>query len=81
MNGHWDVLVGVTSCKNIEDYNQIKSFIKDFGSLIAPMDAFLWLWGVKTLPLEVHMQNGIKVAKFLKIKKVNHPWLESFKVH
>ena len=87
MNGHGDVVGGVTSCKNIEDYNQIKSYRKDFGSLMAPMDAFLCIRGLKTLPLrmEVHMQNGIKVAKFLeshpKVKKVNHPWLESFKGH
>ena len=87
MNGHGDVVGGVTSCKNIEDYEQIKSYRKDFGSLMAPMDAFLCIRGLKSLPLrmEAHMQNGIKVAKFLeshpKVKKVNHPWLESFKGH
>ena len=54
---------------------------------MSPMDAFLCMRGLKTLPLrmEAHMQNGIKVAKFLenhpKVKKVNHPWLESFKGH
>jgi cystathionine gamma-synthase len=87
MNGHGDVVGGVSSCKNIEDYKQIKLYRKDVGSLMAPMDAFLCIRGLKTLPLrmEVHMQNGIKVAKFLeshpKVKKVNHPWLESFEGH
>ena len=87
MNGHGDVVGGVSSCKNIEDYNQIKLYRKDAGSLMSPMDAFLCMRGLKTLPLrmEAHMQNGIKVAKFLenhpKVKKVNHPWLESFKGH
>ena len=87
MNGHGDVVGGVSSCKNIDDYNQMKLYRKDAGSLMAPMDAFLSIRGLKTLPLrmEVHMQNGIKVAKFLenhpKVKKVYHPWLESFKGH
>ena len=87
MNGHGDLLGGVSSCKNIDDYNQMKLYRKDFGSLMAPMDAFLCIRGLKTLPMrmEAHMQNGIKVAKFLeshpKVKKVNHVWLESFKGH
>ena len=87
MNGHGDVVGGVSSCKNIEDYEQMKLYRKDAGMLMAPADAFLCIRGLKTLPLrmELHMQNGIKVAKFLeshpKVKKVNHPWLESFKGH
>ncbi len=87
MNGHSDVVGGVASFKNIEDYKQSERYRKDIGLLMSPMDAFLCIRGLKTLPLrmEVLMQNGIKVAKFLekhpKIKKVNHPWLESFKGH
>jgi len=87
MNGHGDVIGGVSTCKNREDLNQMKMFRKDFGSLMAPMDAFLCIRGLKTLPIRmnIHMENGIKVAKFLekhpKIKKVYHPWLESFLGH
>ena len=87
MNGHGDVVGGVSSCKNIEDYKTMREFRKDTGAIMGPMDAFLCIRGLKTLPLrmEIHMQNGIKVAKFLeshpKVKKVNHPWLESFKGH
>ena len=87
MNGHGDVVGGVSSSKTIEDYKTMRSFRKDVGSVMAPMDAFLCIRGLKTLPMrmEVHMQNGIKVAKFLeghpKVKIVHHPWLESFKGH
>ena len=87
MNGHGDVVGGVSSSKTIEDYKTMRSFRKDVGSVIAPMDAFLCIRGLKTLPMrmEIHMQNGIKVAKFLeghpKVKIVHHPWLESFKGH
>ena len=78
MNGHGDVVGGVSSYKNIEDYKQLKLYRKDAGMLMALADAFLCIRGLKTLPLriELHMQNGIKVAKFLenhlKVKKVNH---------
>ena len=87
MNGHGDVIGGVSTCKNKEDLDQMKMFRKDFGSLMAPMDAFLCIRGLKTLPIRmnIHMENGIKVAKFLekhpKIKKVYHPWLDSFLGH
>jgi len=87
MNGHGDVVGGVASCKSKEDLNIMRSYRKDFGSLMSPMDAFLCARGLKTLPMrmEHHMANGIKVAQFLeqhpKVKKVNHPWLDSFKGH
>ena len=87
MNGHGDVIGGVSTCKNKEDLDQMKMFRKDFGSLMAPMDAFLCIRGLKTLPIRmnIHMENGIKVARFLekhpKIKKVYHPWLDSFLGH
>ena len=87
MNGHGDVVGGVSSSKTIEDFKTMRSFRKDVGSVMAPMDAFLCIRGLKTLPMrmEIHMQNGIKVAKFLeghpKVKIVHHPWLESFKGH
>lgn len=87
INGHGDVVGGVASCKSIDDLNQMRLYRKDTGSLMAPMDAFLCARGLRSLPMrmKIHMENGIKVAKFLeshpKIKKVNHPWLESFRGH
>ena len=87
INGHGDVVGGVSTAKTADDINQIKAFRKDFGSLMSPMDAFLCLRGVKTLPMRMkqHMENGLAVAKYLekheKIVKVNHPGLESFAAH
>ena len=59
MNGHGDVVGGVASCKNLDDYNQMKLFRKDFGSLMSPHDAFLCIRGIKTLPMrmKLHMEN------------------------
>jgi len=44
----------------------MKLYRKDMGSLMSPMDAFLCIRGLKTLPIrmDVLMQNGIKVANF-----------------
>ena len=87
MNGHGDVIGGVSTCKNKEDLDQMKMFRKDFCFLMAPMDAFLCGRGLKTLPIRIDIliENDIKVAKFCekhpKIKKVNHPWLETFLGH
>nr|3AEJ_A Chain A, Methionine gamma-lyase [Entamoeba histolytica]3AEJ_B Chain B, Methionine gamma-lyase [Entamoeba histolytica]3AEJ_D Chain D, Methionine gamma-lyase [Entamoeba histolytica]3AEL_A Chain A, Methionine gamma-lyase [Entamoeba histolytica]3AEL_B Chain B, Methionine gamma-lyase [Entamoeba histolytica]3AEL_C Chain C, Methionine gamma-lyase [Entamoeba histolytica]3AEL_D Chain D, Methionine gamma-lyase [Entamoeba histolytica]3AEM_A Chain A, Methionine gamma-lyase [Entamoeba histolytica]3AE len=87
INGHGDVIGGVSSAKTAEDIATIKFYRKDAGSLMAPMDAFLCARGMKTLPIrmQIHMENGLKVAKFLeqheKIVKVNHPGLESFPGH
>ncbi|ELP86431.1 methionine gamma-lyase, putative [Entamoeba invadens IP1] len=87
INGHGDVVAGVSSTKTKADILTIKAYRKDAGSLMSPMDAFLCVRGMKTLPLrmKVHHENGLKVAQFLenhpKIVKVNHPGLESFPGH
>ena len=84
INGHGDVVGGVSSAKASADIAQIKLYRDSAASLMSPMDAFLCARGMKTLPMrmKVHMENGIKVAEFLekhpKVAKVNHPWLDSF---
>ena len=87
INGHGDVVGGVCIAKTKEDLDKLRFYRKDFGSLMAPMDAYLAARGMKTLPLRMkaHMENGLKVAKFLqqhpKVKKVLHPGLEDFEGH
>lgn len=55
--------------------------LRDTGATISPFNAFLLLQGVETLSLRVerHIENAIKVVKFLsehpKVAKVNHPSL------
>jgi O-acetylhomoserine (thiol)-lyase len=59
--------------------------LRDLGPSIAPMNAFLLLTGVETLPLrmEKHCANAVAVAKFLekhpKVAWVNYAGLESNK--
>ena len=59
--------------------------MRDLGSMISPMNAFLLNLGTETLPLrmERHSENALKVAKFLKdsgkIKSISYPALEGDK--
>ena len=57
--------------------------LRDTGATIAPLHAFLFLQGLETLSLRVerHVENTLKVARFLsnhpQVEKVNHPSLQS----
>ncbi len=59
--------------------------MRDLGSMISPMNAFLLNLGTETLPLrmERHSENALKVAKFLKdsgkVKSISYPALEGDK--
>lgn len=61
--------------------------LRDTGAAISPFNAFLLLQGLETLSLRVerHVENAIKVARFLeshpKVKAVNHPALQSHPNH
>ncbi len=53
--------------------------LRDTGSTLSPVHAFIFLQGLETLSLRVerHVENALKVAKFLsehpQVEKVNHP--------
>ena len=61
--------------------------LRDMGACISPMNAFLLLQGLETLSLRVERQveNAERVIEFLsahpKVRKVNHPMLESHPDH
>jgi O-acetylhomoserine (thiol)-lyase len=61
--------------------------LRDTGPCIAPLNAFLFLQGLETLPLrlERHVQNTLKVVEFLAahpcVAKVQHPSLEDNPYH
>lgn len=61
--------------------------LRDMGAAIAPLNAFLLLQGLETLSLrlERHVENALKVVKFLaahpKVAKVNHPSLPTHPDH
>ncbi len=86
IGGHGDVLGGaiVTSKANRSILHEI---IKMTGGNLAPMEAWLTLRGLKTLPLRMrqHCQNAMEVARWLeghpRVARVNYPGLASHPQH
>jgi len=86
IGGHGDVLGGaiVTSKANRSILHEI---IKMTGGNLGPMEAWLTLRGLKTLPLRMrqHCQNAMEVARWLeghpRVARVNYPGLASHPQH
>lgn len=83
LNGHGDVIAGIT-CGSKEQIENIKlTTLKDMGAVMSPNDAWLIIRGLKTLSVRVerHCENAQRVAEFLeahpRIKLVNYPGLPS----
>ena len=87
MNGHSDVVGGVLATNDDKLYSELKFLQNAVGSIPAPMDCFLVLRGLKTLPvrMERHAQNAMEIAHFLenhsKIQSVIYPGLKSHPQH
>ncbi len=89
--GHNDVLAGIVVVNSEELAAFMHSQIKTHGNQLAPMDSWLLLRGIKTLPvrMERHAENTQKVAHWLraqeKVKKIfyvgfeDHPGYEIMK--
>ncbi len=83
LNGHGDVIAGIT-CGSAEQIQNIKlTTLKDMGAVISPNDAWLIIRGLKTLSVRVerHCSNAQTVAEYLdqhpRVKVVNYPGLPS----
>jgi cystathionine beta-lyase/cystathionine gamma-synthase len=79
-SGHSDAVGGALIC-NKEDKEKIfKSEYMTLGGTMSPMNAWLILRGLRTLPIRLKKshENGMAVANFLanhpKIRKVNYPF-------
>ncbi|CAN8004492.1 unnamed protein product, partial [Ixodes hexagonus] len=87
MNGHSDVVMGAVCTNDKEIYDKLRFFQNAAGAVPSPFDCFLVNRGLKTLHvrMERHMENGLKVAKFLSshplVEKVLHPGLPSHPQH
>ncbi|CAN8028293.1 unnamed protein product, partial [Ixodes persulcatus] len=87
MNGHSDVVMGAVCTSDAEIHERLRYFQNAAGAVPSPFDCFLVNRGLKTLHvrMERHMENGLKVAKFLSshplVEKVLHPGLPSHPQH
>lgn len=83
LNGHSDVIGGAVVTRR-EDLAQQIAFLQNaLGSVPSPMDCYLVLRGIKTLPLRMREHSRLALELALRLQKtpgvtrVYYPWLES----
>ncbi|MGE3262391.1 MAG: PLP-dependent aspartate aminotransferase family protein [Bacteriovoracia bacterium] len=87
LNGHSDVVSGVTVAKDKGLADRIYFLQKSLGGVAGPMDSWLAMRGLKTLPLRMqrHDSNGRTIAQKLsehsEVAKVIYPGLKSHPQH
>jgi len=83
LGGHSDVLGGAVIVKDEELAERLYYLQNAVGAVLGPMDAFLVLRGIKTLPLRMdrHYENASAIIAFLenhpKVEKLIYPYHES----
>lgn len=81
LGGHSDVVMGAVMLNEAEAYERLRFLQNAVGAVPGPMDCFLVLRGIKTLPLRMHKhcENAQKIAEFLathpKVSRVYYPGL------
>jgi len=87
LGGHSDVVGGALVTSDEAAYEQLKFLQNAVGAVPGPMDCFLTLRGLKTLPLRIerHSHNAMRIAEFLAdhpaVKHVMYPGLEDHPNH
>ncbi|MFA5670321.1 MAG: PLP-dependent aspartate aminotransferase family protein [Balneolaceae bacterium] len=88
MGGHGTIVGGaLVGKKDLLEESELLLYRKNLGGIAGPMDAWLTMNGIKTLPLRMqkHASNAMEIAEYLeahpKIDKVWYPGLESHPQH
>ncbi|BBF43184.1 cystathionine gamma-synthase [Lachnospiraceae bacterium KM106-2] len=85
IGGHNDTIAGIVVVKTKELAERMRLEMKSQGNMLASLDSWLLLRGLKTLPLRMdrHNENAMKVANWLrgqkKVKKVYYAGFEDTK--
>lgn len=83
IGGHGDTIAGIVIGKKDFITNLRAKILRDLGAVISPLNSWLLLRGLKTLPVRMdrHCANAFEVAKFLslhpKINWVRYPGLST----
>jgi cystathionine beta-lyase/cystathionine gamma-synthase len=83
LGGHSDVVGGAVVVKDKELADRLYFLQNAVGAVLGPMDAFLILRGIKTLPLRMdrHFENASAIVEFLskhpKVEKLIYPFHEN----
>jgi cystathionine beta-lyase/cystathionine gamma-synthase len=84
IEGHGSALGGALVCRDEKLLARLKFIRKSTGAIQSPLNAYLTLRGVRTLPIRIaaHSRAALQVAQWLEkheaIAKVNYPGLASF---
>jgi cystathionine gamma-lyase len=87
LNGHSDVVGGVVLLNDDTAHDQLKFLQNAAGAVPGPMDCWLTLRGLKTLPVRMdrHQQSGLRLVEWLaghpEVVRVYHPLLETHPNH
>jgi len=87
LGGHSDVVGGAVIVKDMALADRLSFLQNAVGAVIGPMDSFLVLRGIKTLPLrmERHAENAVAIIEFLeehpKVGKLIYPFHASHPQH
>ncbi len=87
INGHSDVVGGAVIVKDADLAGRIKFLQNAMGTCSGPLECFLVLRGVKTLPvrMDAHNKNALTLAHWLeahpRVERVLHPGLKSHPQH
>lgn len=87
LNGHSDIVGGVTVAKSKELADKIYFLQNSIGAVAGPMDSWLAMRGIKTLHVRMdrHCENAMAIAEMLAahkdVEKVIFPGLESHPQH
>ncbi len=87
LGGHSDVVGGAIVGRSPELGEKLAFLQNALGAVPGPLDCFLVLRGIKTLPLrmERHAQSALEIARFLEarpaVERVLYPFLESHPQH
>ncbi len=87
LGGHSDVIGGAILTNDTAAYERLKFLQNAIGAVPGPLDCFLTLRGLKTLPvrMERHSANAQQIAEFLAdhpgVKRVLYPGLEDHPGH
>lgn len=87
IGGHGDTIAGIVVGKNELINNLRAQILRDLGGVISPLNAWLLLRGLKTLPVRMdrHCTNALEVSKYLslhpKINWVRYPGLSTHPQH
>jgi cystathionine gamma-lyase len=87
LNGHSDVVGGAIVTSDDDLHARLAFLQNAVGAVPSPLDAFLVLRGLKTLPVRMrrHAENALALARFLdghpRVEKVTYPGLPSHPQH